>query len=40
MQPLDGVELEAQEGVLEGDGLPGDVRDAVKNEVLLGLVVV
>jgi hypothetical protein len=40
MQPLDGVQLEAQESVLEGDGLPGDVRDTVQHEVLLYLVVV
>jgi len=40
MQPLDGVQLKAQESVLEGDGLPGDVRDTVQHEVLLYLVVV
>jgi hypothetical protein len=40
MQLLHGVQLEAQQSVLEGNSFAGDVRDTVQHQVLLPLVVV
>jgi hypothetical protein len=40
MQLLHGVQLEAQQSVLEGNSFTGDVRDTVQHQVLLPLVVV
>lgn len=40
MQLLHGMQLEAEQSVLEGDSFSGDVWDTVKDEVLLPLVVV